>query len=100
MMNIIDYDTIHVDELMKRYRPGSSDWSWAEEFVDIIDHDWEKIYILLHKIKRSGFLTPVLLGNDGRIWDGHHRILVAHILSLDVPVEYADERGEYAKGLL
>lgn len=39
---------------------------------------------------------PILLGTDGRVWDGHHRLCVADMLGLDaVPCEFAD-RGAVA----
>lgn len=37
---------------------------------------------------RVGITMPVLIGNDGRLWDGHHRLRIAVRLGIPfVPVE-------------
>lgn len=78
-------------EIMKQYRPGSGHWSWSVEYADIsrnwrpgVDDD------LLASIGRDGVLEPVLLGDDYRVWEGHHRIIFAHWHDRDrpIPVEY------------
>lgn len=38
---------------------------------------------------------PILLGDDGRVWDGHHRVCAAmYIGESSVPVEWIDEWRE------
>lgn len=45
---------------------------------------------LIEAIRAEGIREPILLGNDGRVWDGHHRITVARHLGIrDVPVEFS-----------
>src|SRR5690606_24415273 len=52
---------------------------------------------LLTRIREEGIREPILLGTDGRVWDGHHRITVAMHLGLEsVPVEFASEDGALA----
>src|SRR5690606_22968569 len=52
---------------------------------------------LLTRIREEGIREPILLGTDGRVWDGHHRITVAMHLGLEsVPVEFAGEDGALA----
>lgn len=71
------------DEIMARWRPGSHDepWSWRDE------RDWlwkrPEMDALMSSIQIAGVLVPVLLGDDGRVWDGHHRIVAA--LDLGIP---------------
>lgn len=83
---------VRLDHLLGTYRVGSGDWPWCEEYDNLIDQpDTQK---LLARIRTEGIREPVLLGTDGRIWDGHHRIVIAMHLGLDsVPVEFAGEGG-------
>lgn len=67
-------------QIVTFWRPGSADWTWADEYADLINDvvtqrigdriDAEGIGFVDH-------ITPVLLGSDGRVWDGHHRIVLA-----------------------
>ena len=62
------------------WRPGSYDWSWAEEFDDLQNHSATPAIRRRVREEGIGFAddhSPVLLGNDGRVWDGHHRIVIA-----------------------
>lgn len=74
---------------MASWRPGSYEppWSWNDEIDDLVQRD--EIVPLLADVKEHGFQEPVLLGNDGRVWDGHHRIIVGNLLQRLIPVEYA-----------
>lgn len=79
-------------ELINNYRPGSNDWDWTSEYLDLISRDWAKIDSLMVSISEEGIKTPVLLGPDGRVWDGHHRIVAALCLGItEIPVEYGKE---------
>lgn len=67
-------------QIVTFWRPGSHDWTWAEEYVDLIDSDVTAR--IRDRIERDGFgfaddTSPVTLGPDGRVWDGHHRIVLA-----------------------
>lgn len=67
-------------EIVAFWRPGSHDWSWAEEYADLVDDPVTQA--IRERVAREGIgfqdhLAPVLLGSDGRVWDGHHRICIA-----------------------
>lgn len=83
---------VRLDHLIGVYRVGSGDWAWFEEYGNLINQpDTRK---LLDRIQAEGIREPILLGTDGRVWDGHHRIVIAMHLGLDsVPVEFAGEGG-------
>lgn len=83
---------VRFDHLIGVYSVGSGDWPWIEEYENLIDQpDTQK---LLERIRVEGIREPILLGTDGRVWDGHHRIIIAMHLGLDsVPVEFAGEPG-------
>lgn len=62
------------------WRPGSKDWSWAEEYADVMARPETKA--IYERVDSEGIdfadhVTPVLLGSDWRVWDGHHRICIA-----------------------
>lgn len=77
---------MNVNELMTKYKVGSEEWSWEEEFSSIAEVHAQEMLNLMMDIKKNGFQVPVLLGDDGRIWDGHHRIFAAYLMGLDIPV--------------
>jgi len=62
------------------WRPGSHDWTWAEEYADLVDDPvTERVR---ERVRSEGIdfideVAPVMLGSDGRVWDGHHRIVIA-----------------------
>ena len=62
------------------WRPGSRDWTWADEYADLLDKPVTKAVCKRVNSEGIGFLdhlAPVLLGSNGRVWDGHHRICIA-----------------------
>lgn len=66
--------------LLTFWRPGSHDWTWANEHADLIGDP--RTAAVAERVDAEGFgfidyVAPVLLGNDGRVWDGHHRIVLA-----------------------
>ncbi|WP_217181568.1 ParB N-terminal domain-containing protein [Streptomyces sp. AC495_CC817] len=80
--------SVRFDHLIGVYAVGSGDWSWAEEYDSLIREP--ETQALLASIRTEGIREPVLLGNDGRVWDGHHRIVAAMHLELDtIPVEFS-----------
>ena len=67
-------------QILTFWRPGSQDWSWAEEYADLVDDPVTRRVRARVDAKGIGFadhVAPVLLGSDGRVWDGHHRICIA-----------------------
>ncbi len=69
-----------VAEIVTFWRPGSREHSWADEYAEImVQPNTKAIY---ERVDSEGIhfadrFAPVLLGNDGRVWDGHHRICIA-----------------------
>ena len=69
-----------VSHIVTFWRPGSYDWTWAEEYADLIgDPVTARIRerVSAEGIEFADAYAPVLLGSDGRVWDGHHRICIA-----------------------
>lgn len=67
-------------QILTFWRPGSADWTWAEEYADLIDNPVTAR--VRDRVEADGFgfcddVAPILLGSDGRVWDGHHRIVLA-----------------------
>lgn len=78
---------VPIATVLNSYRPGSGDWTWACEFAEIGCRD--DLTELVNDIKANGIREPILLGNDGRVWDGHHRVMVAVALDIKfVPVTW------------
>lgn len=70
---------------------------WGDEFrhLDETHGDW--LDVLASEVRRDGITTPVHLGDDGRVWDGHHRLRVASLFALKtVPVHFADASAALA----
>lgn len=79
---------VRLDHLLGVYSVGSGEWSWQDEYRQLIDRTVTQR--LLADVREVGIKEPILLGTDGRVWDGHHRITVAMHLGIDsVPVEFA-----------
>lgn len=84
-------DLLAVDYIQENFTPGEETNTWAEEFRWIIDFDNNHTGALLADIEKDGIKLPILLGDDGRVWNGHHRLLVARILGMtEVPVTHAE----------
>lgn len=96
---------IRLAELVERYTPGDG-WSWDDEAAELASHpcpsvrnDHERPHgdpdpgsyqrALERSLRAAGAVErPICLGHDGRVWDGHHRVVAALKLGFDsVPVE-------------
>lgn len=97
-----------VAEIMRRWRPGSFDppWDWDDEAADLRSHvcaccDQPGHYQakVEEKLRAEGpwwSEATIMLGPDGRVWDGHHRIVAAHALGIEsLPVEVV--KGGWAR---
>ena len=76
--------------VLAEVRCGSEDWTWEEEWADLDRRHADTGYLakLEEAIRENGITMPVLVGSDGRLWDGHHRLCMAVRLGIDyVPVE-------------
>lgn len=70
--------SLTIPEFMYKVRPGSGDWTWEQEVEKLLTD--EAHVIRVNQIEESmeihGQREPVLIGNDGRLWDGHHRTVI------------------------
>lgn len=83
---------MHLSDLLAEYEDGN-DIGWPAEFAWLWTEHAEQMVTLVQDIAAHGIREPVLLGPDGSIWDGHHRIAAAVALGLDV-IPTTNERGE------
>lgn len=79
-----------ISDIMEKWRPGShgDDWTWTDEYFDLWCNDGPRTYDIIEQAKEHGigfadWKAPIQLGNDGRVWNGHHRILVAKYLGIE-----------------
>lgn len=83
---------MNVHEAMARWRPGSHDWSWRDEAEDLWHRDRLEMYILLMSMMQEGLRAarkgeePICLGDDGRVWAGHHRLITAWQADKNMPL--------------
>lgn len=96
-MSLPETELMSLKVLMAKWRPGSKDerpdgqpWTWDDEVPEMLwgeDHltysEW-----LSGEIIENGITEPIILGHDGRVWDGHHRIAICTLLGIEwVPVD-------------
>lgn len=69
-------------QILTFWKPGSGDenWTWADEYSELIGQTRTAELSALEgafprNLRREEH--PIMLGNDGRVWDGHHRIVIA-----------------------
>ena len=83
-----------VQEILARWRPGSGDWDWPTEWASLARESGDHLVQLMEDIVANGVQRPVLLGDDGRVWDGHHRLMVASLLGIEsLAVEHGTTQG-------
>lgn len=82
-----------VDDILRNYWTGD-EHAWNNEFAYLVRFHGKHVAELMRDIEANGIKEPILLGNDGRVWDGHHRLLVARILNIKtVAVEHGGRVG-------
>lgn len=102
---------ISLSRLLVEFRPGSHgpDWTWEDETADLLSHPClcpstppnvvvecgtpghYQLMLEDHLRERGRVEQPICLGVDGRVWDGHHRVVAAIRLGFDrLPVEKAN----------
>lgn len=69
-------------ELLANYADGN-EMGWPAEFEWLWTNHLGYMSILVKDIAVNGIKYPVHLGQDGRVWDGHHRIAAAVALGLE-----------------
>lgn len=75
-------------DILRKWRPGSGgdDWTWGDEYFDLIDQEYTQGFLrMISNFGMEMFCKdePILLGNDERVWNGHHRIIIATVLGLE-----------------
>lgn len=82
---------------MEKWAPGSfpQQWTWRQEAEWLYIFESRKMKRLKRNIKLFGMRKPILLGEDKRVWDGHHRVVAAWQLKLEyVPIEYGYRKAD------
>lgn len=84
--------------ILANYTDGDGS-TWEEEFSWLENnHAWQLLRLARFS-QKFGLPSPsderITLGDDGRVWDGHHRLYVASILGLDT-VEVDEWRSNAA----
>lgn len=87
---------VPVEYVLSQYQPGAGDlkdgtpWTWSDEFASLWSIETAYMARLLDDIVAQGIQEPILLGNDDRLWDGHHRLAAAVALChAYIEVDYA-----------
>lgn len=72
-----------LNRLLAEVTPGSqgSDWTWDDEYHDLREHP--HFQDLADELSTAPQERPVLVGTDGRLWDGHHRVCALRMLGVD-----------------
>ena len=96
--------SIPLAELLANFAPGSrpQPWTWDDEETELLadvcaccgqpGHYQLRLEAYLAE---HGLDQGVCLGTDGRVWDGHHRIVAARRLGIDaIPLESAADAWE------
>ncbi len=86
------FKIMKIDHLLENWRPGSEDWQWVDELMDVgrrvcahcglAGHYQDALRDHMAQagawwIASDDPLDWPILGNDGRVWEGHHRIIAA-----------------------
>ncbi|MEV5068963.1 ParB N-terminal domain-containing protein [Microbacterium sp. LMI12-1-1.1] len=80
---------VPLDALLQVVRDGD-EHGWDREFDLLATDHAKRIEHLAESVQRDGIREPIVIGPDGRVWDGHHRLAVAKLLGIaEVPVEFA-----------
>lgn len=70
---------------------GSCEHAWTDEIAWCWENEPDYMAALVGAIERDGQRKPVMIGDDDRLWDGHHRVAAADRLGRDVlVVRYTD----------
>jgi hypothetical protein len=72
--------------------PGN-EGPWGEELALLWTALRNEMAALLDSVVADGFRDPILIGDDGRLWDGHHRLAMELALGISVPVEFVGKEA-------
>jgi hypothetical protein len=70
-------------DIFATIEPGDNDWSWRSQFLWLEKNRAAQLCDLTWSMFRQGQKEPILIGDDERLWDGHHRLYVAYGLGWD-----------------
>ena len=85
---------MRVEELLATVKDGD-EHGWETEFRILRETHGHRNRELASSILRTGIREPLLIGDDGRLWDGHHRLYAAYWMGYThVPVKYARPVGD------
>lgn len=78
---------VRVQAILDNFAPGSGLSTWDEEWRWIENSEDSNLKRVKHKVKKKGIgfadeTDPITLGPDDRVWDGHHRLYLAHTLGI------------------
>lgn len=76
--------TMTAAQVMDMVKPGSG-LTWTHELQELWTEDRHDTLLLLQHVVGEGISEPIIIGPDGRLWDGHHRLAVALALHITVP---------------
>lgn len=81
--------TMPLAHILRDYRDGDEiGWDAEFNYLRTSPEHRSRLGHLLLSVAEHGIREPILLGSDGRIRDGHHRLCVADALGIaDVPVK-------------
>lgn len=104
-------DKMALSELLSTVPPGHRDqpWTWDDEERNLrlrlclcCGKPGHHQQVIEERIRQSGVVPPVCIGEDGKLHDGHHRVIAAKTLGIpDIPLEpraEADERSRQDHG--
>ena len=97
-MGSVNAGEIRVEDLVRDYRPGSrgDEWTWADELRDLYAREPARMAWFEDRLRHRDFAAfdkPILLGDDGRVWDGHHRVVAAIAQRLHrLPVTHSEHQ--------
>lgn len=86
--------------IVNNWCPGSHDWAWVEEIGDIMSRDDFQYHRGMFQDSKTAvwYGGPVFLGTDGRVLDGHHRLVAAMLTNrfdMSIPIVLLDmKEGE------
>lgn len=87
---LVKPEMMSLPTLLAEWEPGDGG-SWAVEFHTLRESHPDHMEDLYFSINKYGIIEPILLGADGRVWDGHHRLAIAKELDVSyVPVVHAN----------
>lgn len=100
-----------LDQILRLWRPGSHDtadgpeganleWTWSHEAHDLLTRDRERTAAIADRVLAEGidyanaYGAEITLGSDGRVWDGHHRLVVARAMGIErLTVDVVEKGG-------